>query len=66
MTGINVDIDARKRAEQAMRDAEERYRTLVELAPNGVIVHSDGVIEYANPAAAQILQARLAEASCSA
>ncbi|MEK7863365.1 MAG: PAS domain S-box protein, partial [Chloroflexota bacterium] len=52
-----VEIDARKRAEQATRDAEERYRSLVELAPNGVIVQADGIIEYANSAAASMLGA---------
>jgi len=57
MTGTNLDITARKRAEQASRDAEERYRTLVELAPSGVVVESDGIIEYANGAAAQMLGA---------
>jgi diguanylate cyclase (GGDEF)-like protein/PAS domain S-box-containing protein len=57
MTGINIDITARKRAEQAVRDAEERYRLLIEMTPNGVIVHCDGVIEYANAAAAHILKA---------
>jgi len=57
MTGTLVEIDARKRAEQASRDAEERYRTLVELAPNGVVVESDGVIEYVNTAAAAMLGA---------
>jgi diguanylate cyclase (GGDEF)-like protein/PAS domain S-box-containing protein len=55
MSGAMVEIDARKRAEQASRDAEERYRTLVELAPNGVLVTSSGVIEYANSATAAML-----------
>jgi len=57
MTGTLVEIDARKRAEQATRDAEERYRTLVELAPTGVVVESDGILEYANSAAADMLGA---------
>jgi PAS domain S-box-containing protein len=57
MTGINLDISARKRAEESLREAEERYRSLVEMTPNGVLVHSNGVIEYANPAAARILKA---------
>jgi len=56
ISGTIADIDARKRAEQASQDAEERYRSLIELAPDGVMVSSDGVIEYANPAAARILK----------
>ena len=57
MTGINLDITARKLAEQAILEAEERYRSLVEMTPNGVVVYSNGVIEYANAAAARILKA---------
>jgi diguanylate cyclase (GGDEF)-like protein/PAS domain S-box-containing protein len=57
MSGTIVDIDARKRAEQASRDAEERYRSLIDLAPDGVLVASGGIIEYANPAAARLLKA---------
>ncbi|MCC6211033.1 MAG: EAL domain-containing protein [Burkholderiales bacterium] len=60
MSGTLVEIDARKRAEQASRDAEERYRTLVELAPNGVMIESDGIIEYINGAAAAMLGAATA------
>ena len=57
MTGTVVDIDRRKRAEQATRDAELRYRTLVDLSPDGVLLQSDGLIEYANRAAALLLGA---------
>jgi len=57
MSGTMTEIDARKRAEQSTRDAEERYRSLVELAPNGVMVTSNGIIEYANSAAASMLGA---------
>ena len=57
LSGTLADIGERKRAEEALREAEQRYRALVELAPDGVIVHSGRVIEYANPAAARILKA---------
>jgi diguanylate cyclase (GGDEF)-like protein/PAS domain S-box-containing protein len=57
MTGTNIDITERKRAEQAMHDAEERYRSIIELAPDGVVVFSSGIIEYANAAAARLLKA---------
>ena len=57
MTGINLDITARKRAEQALREAEERYRSLIELAPDAVVVSCGGIVEYANPAAARLVKA---------
>jgi diguanylate cyclase (GGDEF)-like protein/PAS domain S-box-containing protein len=57
MTGINLDVTARKRAEQAQREAEERYRALIELAPDAVLVSCAGLIEYANAAAARMLRA---------
>jgi len=55
MTGTAVDIDRRKRAENAMRDAEARYRTLIDLSPDAILLQSDGRIEYANRAAAEML-----------
>ena len=57
VSGTMVDVDARRRVEQALRDAEARYRSLIELAPDGVLVYSGGYIEYANPAAVRILRA---------
>lgn len=57
MIGTNLDVTARKRAEQALRDAEERYRSLIELAPDGVVVTCGGIVEYVNPAAVKLLGA---------
>jgi diguanylate cyclase (GGDEF)-like protein/PAS domain S-box-containing protein len=57
MSGTVADIDNQRRAEEALRETEQRYRLLVELAPDAVIVHCDGIIEYANPAAARMLGA---------
>lgn len=59
--GVVRDITERKLAEQQLRDSEERYRRLVEQSPDGVLVHTDGRVVYANPAAARILGARGSE-----
>jgi len=48
----------RKQAQAAVRDSEERYRRLVELAPDGFFVHVDGVFVFANSAGARLLGAR--------
>jgi diguanylate cyclase (GGDEF)-like protein/PAS domain S-box-containing protein len=56
-SGTVTDIDERKRAEAALLETEQRYRALVELSRDGILVSSDGVIEFANSAAARILGA---------
>lgn len=52
---LRTEIEQRSRAEEALRDSEEKYRLLAELSPNGILVHLDGKILFANPAAAKIL-----------
>lgn len=45
------------RALSALRESEERYRRLVELSPEGIIVHSQGIIVLINTAGAKLLGA---------
>lgn len=57
ISGTAADIDARRRAEEALREAEERYRVLADFAPDAILVHSGGRVEYANRAAARLFGA---------
>ncbi len=51
------DITARIEAEEVLRENEERYRLLVETLPDGVVVHSQGRIVFANLASTAIIGA---------
>lgn len=55
------DVTARKRAEEALREGEERYRQLVELVPDGIAVHCDGKLVFINRAGARLFGAPSAE-----
>ena len=53
--GVAVDITARKRAEEALRESEERYRRLAQLLPDAVRVVINDRVVFANVAAAKLL-----------
>ncbi len=51
----------RKRIEEALRESEESYRSLVETSPDAIFLHADGKLVYINPAAVRLFGAASAE-----
>jgi PAS domain S-box-containing protein len=53
---VNIAI-GRARLYAAAVESEERYRRLVELSPDTVVVHSEGIVVYVNEAAVRLMRA---------
>lgn len=49
-----TDVTEQERAAEALRQSEKRYRMLIDLSPDGIIVHRHRRILIANPAAAKL------------
>ncbi len=54
VTGVFSEITARKRTLEALYESEARYRELVEMSPDSIVVHRDGRIVFANSAAIKL------------
>lgn len=53
---IAIERNHRRRTESHLRDAEDRYRNLIEGLPNGVVIIVKNQIVYANNTAAELTQ----------
>ncbi|MBN2347477.1 MAG: PAS domain S-box protein [Bacteroidales bacterium] len=49
MIGIVQDISMQKINQQALKESEEKYRTLVESATDGIAIVQQGIMQYVNP-----------------
>jgi len=56
LAGI-LDITSQKIMEEQLRESEEKYRSLVELSAEAILIYRDGKIAYINPAGLRLLGA---------
>jgi diguanylate cyclase (GGDEF)-like protein/PAS domain S-box-containing protein len=57
LVGIATDVSSRHDQRQALTDLTDRYRLLVELTPDAIVVHEAGRVVYANPASVAFIGA---------
>lgn len=58
LRGFLIDVTHLKETEQQLRESEERYRSLVELSPEPLLVSKQGQLLYSNPAAVRFFAAK--------
>jgi PAS domain S-box-containing protein len=54
-TGILTDITERKQAEEALRESEDKYRSVVERASDLIVIIQDGEIRFVNKRGIEML-----------
>ncbi len=59
--GIVRDVSEQKRREQALRESEDRYRSLVEMSPDALFININDRIVFVNPALLRLFGAESAE-----
>jgi diguanylate cyclase (GGDEF)-like protein/PAS domain S-box-containing protein len=56
LSGVIADVTERRATETALRDLVDRYRLLVDLSPDAIVVHQMGIIRFVNPAGVDFVQ----------
>lgn len=59
---LNIrNITESQKAEEGLKESEERYRKLIELSPLGISFHIDGRFVFVNPAGMRLIGAKVPE-----
>lgn len=53
----STDVTSSRLTEKAMRENEDRYRRMVELSPDSIVAHQNGIILYVNSTAVKMFKA---------
>lgn len=53
--GVITNITERRQTEEALRESEARFRRLLEVAPEIILVHHDNIIQFVNSMGAKLL-----------
>lgn len=61
MMALITDVTARRAAEQALRESEQRHREIMDVLPGAVFVHADNKIVFCNPAFVRLVGAANAD-----
>ncbi|HUX14358.1 MAG TPA: PAS domain S-box protein [Spirochaetia bacterium] len=58
---LERELEEKRRVEEELRESEERYRQLVDMSPDGIVVEVEDRIAYLNPSAIGLIGAESAE-----
>lgn len=59
--GTAIDVTGQHEMETRLRESEERYRKIIDIAPDAIVIHSEGKIKLVNEAAVQLVGASSAD-----
>lgn len=59
--GIILDMSEHEAMENALKESEEKYRTLIDKATDGIVITQNGLIKFANPAMCTMMKYPLEE-----
>jgi PAS domain S-box-containing protein len=57
LEGFITDVNDKKKSELALAQSRENYKSLIDHAPDGILIYKNGRLEFANPSALNLLEA---------